>query len=78
MRLKDIIIGKKYRITYKRTRSREIHWRNNLIPQPGTIVIVANIRDSVYAYPIIIFDNDGIVKHCIASDLIKYEGENYR
>ena len=77
MKISDVKVGKKYRITYKRTRSREIHWSNNLIPRSGSMVIVMFIRESVYDYPITILDDCGITKHCRASDLIRYEGENY-
>lgn len=72
-----IKIGKRYRITYKITKSRSIHWKNNLIPPAGTKVTVLYIREPVYDYPITIINNDGITRHCRASDLIRYEGENY-
>ena len=77
MKIKDIKIGCKYRITYKQTRTRQIHWKNNLIPSAGKRVTVLYIREPVYDYPITIIDNDGITKHCRASDLIRYEGEDY-
>jgi len=77
MKLSDVKIGYKYRITYKITRARQIHWDNGLIPPPGTVVEVLNIRESVYSYPITIRNPIGLPKHCRASDLIKYEGEEY-
>lgn len=77
MRMKDVKVGKKYRITYKMTRSRQIHWDNDLIPPAGTIIVVLYIRESIYNYPITISSPTGVPKHCMVSDLIGYEGEDY-
>lgn len=73
MKLKKIEIGKKYRINYKYTMTRGILWNNGLLPPPGTIVIVKNIREDTYTQPITIEDLNENSYHCNSADLIPYK-----
>ena len=73
MKLEEIEIGKKYRINYKFTKTRAILWEHGLLPAPGTVIIVTNIRENAYTQPISIVDFWGNPYHCCSSDLIPHK-----